>query len=62
MVNKTLKFTFVDFLLDSMCKFPGCKKPRFKESARKVHDYCGKTHSEAHSQLLQPSTGKLVLL
>lgn len=28
------------------CKLPGCKKPCWKETSGKVHDYCGKTHAQ----------------
>eukprot|EP01125_Pyxidicula_operculata_P017492 TRINITY_DN6126_c0_g1_i2.p1 TRINITY_DN6126_c0_g1~~TRINITY_DN6126_c0_g1_i2.p1 ORF type:complete len:296 (-),score=30.82 TRINITY_DN6126_c0_g1_i2:332-1219(-) len=33
--------------MDSTCMFPGCKKQRYVRNGHQ-HDYCGRTHAEAH--------------
>ena len=34
------------------CKYPGCTRPRYRESYGYVHDFCGKTHATAYSRLM----------
>jgi len=37
------------------CKYPGCSRPRYCEPYGFVHEFCGRTHATAYSQLTSPS-------
>ena len=41
-----------------LCKFPGCKRPCFREGTR-VHEFCGRSHaSQFAATMTSGSSGK----
>ena len=45
-------FCFTYSLIPTGCKYPGCTRPRYRESYGYVHEFCGKTHATAYSWLM----------